>query len=67
MKFRKAFPGSFNAAAHYHLDNYILIIDRNGLQSGGNTEDIISEDPLKLSSCIQLGCADHRRHDIKTD
>lgn len=38
---------AFMAAAHYHLDNYILLIDRNGLQSGGNTEDIISEESLE--------------------
>lgn len=30
------------AAAHYKLDNLIGIVDRNGLQISGNTEDIMS-------------------------
>lgn len=34
------------AAAHYHLDNLALIVDRNGIQQGGPTESIMSVDPL---------------------
>ena len=30
------------AAAHYKLDNLIGIVDRNGLQISGNTEDVMS-------------------------
>lgn len=31
------------AAAHFHLDNLCAVIDRNGLQLGGNTEDVMSQ------------------------
>jgi len=34
------------AAAHYRLDNLVLIIDRNGLQQGARTEDTIGMEPL---------------------
>ncbi|MGO9255181.1 MAG: transketolase [Bryobacteraceae bacterium] len=34
------------AAAHYRLDNLILIVDRNGIQQGGTTEAIMNVDPL---------------------
>jgi len=34
------------AAAHYGLDNLILIVDRNGIQQGGPTESILRVDPL---------------------
>ena len=34
------------AAAHYHLDNLILIVDRNGIQQGGTTASIMNVDPL---------------------
>lgn len=30
------------AAAHYNLDNLVLILDRNGLQISGNTEDVMA-------------------------
>ena len=33
-------------AAHYHLDNLVLIVDRNGLQQGAATEDTIRLEPL---------------------
>jgi transketolase len=35
------------SAAHYHLDNLIAIIDRNGLQISGSTEDITGLEPLE--------------------
>lgn len=34
-------------ASHYHLDNLIWIVDRNHLQISGNTEDVMSHEPLK--------------------
>jgi transketolase len=34
------------AAAHYRLDNLVLIVDRNGIQQGGTTESIMNVDPL---------------------
>ncbi len=34
-------------SSHYHLDNLIWIIDRNHLQISGNTEDVMSQEPLK--------------------
>ncbi len=34
------------AAAHWRLDNLTLIIDRNGLQLGGSTEDTVALEPL---------------------
>lgn len=35
------------AAAHYKLDNLIVIIDRNGLQITGKTEDVMTLEPLE--------------------
>jgi transketolase len=34
------------SAAHYHLDNLTAIVDRNGLQISGSTEDITGLEPL---------------------
>ncbi|RLD41622.1 MAG: transketolase [Bacteroidetes bacterium] len=34
------------SAAHYNLDNLTLIIDRNGVQIDGSTEDVMSLEPL---------------------
>jgi transketolase len=34
------------AAAHYNLDNLVVIIDRNGLQISGRTEDVNHLEPL---------------------
>lgn len=34
------------AAAHYRLDNLVAILDRNGLQISGSTEDVMSLEPL---------------------
>lgn len=41
------------AAGHYHLDNLIAIIDRNGLQISGKTEDVLSIENLeaKYQAC----------------
>jgi transketolase len=37
---------SLMAAAHYHLDNLCIIIDRNNLQLTGHTEDMCELEPL---------------------
>lgn len=34
------------AASHYRLDNLCALIDRNGLQISGTTEDVMSHEPL---------------------
>ncbi|MDD4603080.1 MAG: transketolase [Bacteroidales bacterium] len=34
------------SAAHYHLDNLIAIVDRNGLQIDGRTENVMKLEPL---------------------
>ena len=34
------------SASHYKLDNLIAIIDRNGIQSDGSTEEIMALEPL---------------------
>jgi transketolase len=34
------------AAAHYKLDNLVVIVDRNGLQITGPTEEVIALEPL---------------------
>jgi transketolase len=34
------------SAAHYHLDNLVAIVDRNGLQITGSTEDVSGLEPL---------------------
>ena len=41
------------AAGHYHLDNLVAIIDRNGLQISGKTEDVMSIENLeaKYQAC----------------
>lgn len=36
------------SASHYHLDNLIGIIDRNHLQISGDTENVMSLEPLKF-------------------
>jgi len=35
------------AAGHYHLDNLVAIIDRNGLQISGKTEDVLRIEDLE--------------------
>ena len=35
------------AAAHYKLDNLVVIFDNNGLQIDGNVQDVIGPLPLK--------------------
>ena len=34
------------AAGHYHLDNLCAVVDRNGLQISGATEEVMSHEPL---------------------
>ena len=34
-------------AAHYRLDNLVAIVDRNGLQITGSTEDVVQLEPLE--------------------
>lgn len=38
---------AFMAAAHYHLDNLVAIIDRNHLSYDGDTEDVMGLEPLE--------------------
>lgn len=35
------------SAAHYRLDNLIVVVDRNGLQIDGKTSDVMDPEPLK--------------------
>ena len=35
------------AASHYQLSNLVAILDRNGLQIDGHTEEILSQEPIK--------------------
>lgn len=35
------------AGSHYKLDNLVAIIDRNGLQISGSTEDVLSLEPMR--------------------
>ena len=35
------------SASHYHLDNLVAIIDRNGLQISGRTEKVMNMEPLE--------------------
>jgi transketolase len=35
------------AAAHYRLDNLVMIIDRNTLQITGRTENVLALEPLE--------------------
>ena len=37
---------AFMLAAHYHLDNFVAIIDNNGLQIDGNVKDVMSPYPI---------------------
>ncbi len=37
----------FTAAAHYKLDNLCVIVDRNHMQLGGNTEDVMAHGDLR--------------------
>jgi transketolase len=44
------------SAAHYHLDNLIVIVDRNGLQITGRTEHVMDMEPLE-EKFAAFGCA----------
>lgn len=44
------------AAAHYDLDNLVIILDRNTLQITGRTEDVLSLEPLQ-AKFEAFGCA----------
>ena len=37
------------AASHYHLDNLVAILDRNGLQISGTTEDVMSLKDIEIN------------------
>ena len=39
------------SAAHYHLDNLVAILDRNGLQISGSTEEVMALEPLAEKYC----------------
>jgi transketolase len=47
-------------AAHYRLDNLIAIVDRNGLQIRGSTEDVCQLSPLTREG-TDLSALPHRR------
>ncbi len=44
------------AACHYELDNLVIIVDRNGLQITGATEDVMGLEPL-AEKFAAFGCA----------
>lgn len=44
------------AAAHYKLDNLVIIVDRNTLQITGRTEDVMALEPLQ-AKFEAFGCA----------
>jgi len=44
------------AAFHYKLDNLVIIVDRNGLQITGATEDVMGLEPL-AEKFAAFGCA----------
>jgi transketolase len=58
-----------SAAGHYHLDNLVGIIDRNGLQISGLTEEVCRVDDLagKYSSCgwSTRNCDGHSIREIR--
>lgn len=57
------------AASHYHFDNLVIIIDRNGVQIDGNTETVMSLEPLsdkfKSFGCAVEPCDGNDFHSIK--
>jgi transketolase len=58
---------SLMAAAHYHLDNLCVIIDRNALQLTGKTEELCGLEPLERK--LDAFGGEVRKvdgHDIKT-
>ena len=58
---------AFMAAAHHGLDNLTVIVDRNGFQLEGETEKILSLEPLEEKFRAfgwTVGCADG--HDMRS-
>ncbi len=55
------------AAAHYKLDNLLIIVDNNGLQIDGRIEDVLSPQPItekfKAFGCevLEIDGHDHRQ------
>ena len=53
------------AAAHYKLNNLVAFLDRNSIQQGGKTEDMLALEPLKEKvvsfgwHCIEADGHDH--------
>ena len=43
------------AASHYHLDNLTAIVDRNGLQISGSTEDVMVKVAKKHAGLLLAG------------
>jgi transketolase len=37
-----------SADVHYRLDNLVIIVDRNGLQITGSTEEVMKLEPLRV-------------------
>lgn len=56
------------AAAHYKLDNLVVIFDQNGLQIDGNVQDVVGPLPLKEKAaafgCNVLECDGHNFEEI---
>ncbi len=53
------------AAGHYRLDNLIMIVDRNGLQSGGDVSQIMALDPLEEKfKAFNWDCVTVDGHDV---
>ena len=53
-------------AAHHRLDNFVMIIDRNGLQSDARTEELLAIEPIegKFSS-FGWACRSVDGHDLE--
>ena len=55
------------AAAHYRLDNLIVIVDYNGLQITGRTKDVCNTDPLEEKfTAFGAGVRTADGHDMKS-
>ena len=52
-------------AAHHRLDNFVMIIDRNGLQSDAHTEELLSIEPIqKKFGSFGWACKTVDGHDL---